>query len=400
MRCRAALAAACLLLVLLGSSSAPAAPRNDASTALRSEVSPVAITREFFRALDHRRWRRACSLMLTGTRQFTLWHHPCPGALRAVFRTSYQEPSFNRDHWVSARITSISPATTIPTGVEMSFQLSDIYKCQELPHRKPCSQRFLSLPHEERLFLAKDARGRWRVDKTGAILPDMEYPLPQSPEALLFAPTTRAGLRRPAQLPPPPFSCVGQTIAEVHDARGDYERPWARGPIKTPWLDITSISATRMGPEALCVAIGLVQAPHPDSQYEISWHPPETKGSSEAMGGTRRWGDFHVEIAVDGDGVAHPLIDKLGALSWPPFAPDLPRFGFSGGKLEVELTSLQGFQPGQTWALSAVAEAEPSNYDALLRHRLPAWDQAPDHECVLYPSGKLVSEFFCQGSSI
>ncbi len=346
--------------------------------------------------------------MLPGTRRFLAGHRTCTRALRSSFHATYEKFTLRKHHWVSGHILKMRPAVPGVGSLEVPFRIADTYVCIPLP-RKPCKQRVRRHVREERMYLAPDSSGRWRIAKVGAILQDMELQAPQFSEAFFFAPATQATLRKPAGIPPPPFSCTGTPIASAADPLGDVTGPDYETISSAPWLDATSLEIVPMGPDAICVAIGLAEEPHPDSSYYLFWHHPESErdgrwpvpnGQTVAnLGSVAGWGEPEVEIGVDGNGVPHATINSVGAETQPSLAPYLPRFGFSDGKLEIELTAHQGFPLNERWAIFPVLNPEPTWIDSLLRRPLLAEDRVPDNECVLYPSGMLVQEFFCQEPS-
>lgn len=368
-------------------------------------VSPAAVTRGVVQALDEREWSRVCGLLLPGTRQFISRPQSCPKRFKERFRATYERFTFRRNHWSSGRIISMGPTLMGSSGAQVQFRLEDRYVCEEIPERKPCTRRIHRYVREERMYLAKDVRGRWRIAKFGGILGDMQLSGPQFAEISLFPPATPASLRRSAELPQPPFACEGMLIVEMPDVSGDVIDINYNRVLGTPWMDALSLKLVKMSPEAICVAIRLAETPHPDSEYYLFWHRPEgvhggrwpiPNGQTVAdRGSVPGLAEANVEIAIDGEGIAHATINNVGALTQPSLTSYLPRFGFSDGWLEVELSARQGFPMNQEWALKSVIIAEPSWVDSLLRRRLQGEDRVPNNECVVYPSGKILQEFLC-----
>jgi hypothetical protein len=394
-----------LTLAVAVSLAAPAG-----AAAAGADASPIRVTQAFFGALDRRDWSEACGLMLPGTRRWVADHdRSCPRRLLSAFRSTYQEFTESKHHWTAARVLDPEPPTALSTSTEVRFRLAETYRCKSLP-RKPCSRKQRRFVRPERIYLLPDRAGRWRIAKLGAVLRDMELPSPQYGEEPLFPPADRSSLRQPAQLPPPPFPCSGTTIATVTDEPGDVEGPNYERISRAPWLDATSLEVVRTAPQAICVAVGLAEPPHPDSAYYVFWHPPEGQqewfrwpgpnGQTIAdLGSILGWGEPEVRVAIDGVGVPHVTINEVGATTQPSLARYLPRYGFAGGKLEIELTPRQGFLVNRHWNIFATFDAGPTWGDSLLRDSLSVEDRVPDDECVGFPSGKLVAEFFCQGPS-
>lgn len=371
--------------------------------------TPTAIAFKFFGAIDGGQWKYACELMLPGTRKFIRRGSSCSLTLERASRASFDEFTFSRHHWTSVRILKVGAPIAEANTLAVSLQVEERYTCEEVRGKRPCRRHSFRYVRDERLYLATDAHGRWRIAKTGAILRDIELSAPQYAEVFLAPPATARSIERTAQIPPPPFACSGKVIASITDSAGDVIDGDYNKIADTPWLDATSLSIVRIGPEAICLAIGLVEAPHPDSEYRVFWHRPEgTHGGSwptpngqtvADQGSVAGWGESDVAIAVDGEGIAHATINDVGAMTQPSLAPYLPKFGFADGKLEIELSARQGFPLNQIWSIFPVINGEPSWYDSLLRRSLPGEDRVPDNECVTYPSGKLASEFFCQAPS-
>jgi hypothetical protein len=110
---------------------------------------------------------------------------------------------------------------------------------------------------------------------------------------------------------------------------------------------------------------------------------------------TRGGGD--TEIVIDGTGVAHATSQSWGT-KWFRLE-HRPRLGFVGDTLQVELNRSVRFDPAKTYALKASVDAEPTFNEPLLPNALVAQDESPESSCLLYPSGKLIDLFMCQGPS-
>ncbi|HWA54744.1 MAG TPA: hypothetical protein VG816_11265 [Solirubrobacterales bacterium] len=367
------------------------------------------MARNFFHDLNHRAWDRACALMLPGTRDFVGGRKGCPHALLTHFRFSFDEFSFSTRHWSSARIVSKVSPTETRTGVSLSFRLAEAYRCLEVPRKKPCPWQRHRFTRPERMSFALDARHRWGIAKVGGVLGDMQLWGPDLTEGALFIPTDKAGLSLAAQMPAPSFSCEGALVGQFEDELEDVRGPDYETIRDTPWLDGLGLKLIRTSPDSICVAIPLLQPPHPDSEYSLAWHRPEgshgvtwhgQNGQTIAdQGAPAGYAEPNVEIAVDGDGIPHALINEVGATTRPALAPYLPRFGYSGNALQIELTPKQGFTMDRSWELETILDAAPSWSDSLLRKPLFAEDRIPGDQCLEYPTGQIHEEFFCQGPS-
>lgn len=366
------------------------------------------LARRFFRDLDQRQWDKACELMLPQTQGHIAGNKTCAGELRSAFRSTYGEFSFSTHHWTSAQITSIESATSIQSGTALTFHLAESYRCIDAPRKKPCSRRTFRFVRLERMFFALDRSHQWRISKLGGVLVDMTLWRPDLTELALLPPIGAGGLAQTAELPAAAFRCEGDLLGSVPGEAGDVTGPDYETILGTPWLDLLGLRIVRTSPNSICVGIPLAQPPHPDSEYWVAWHPPEgvrgsaTKSSGQAVADGAAPGgpaEPNVEIAIDGDGKAHALVDEAGALGFPRVTPYLPRFGYREGELEIELTPRQGFTMDDQWELVALADGKPSWLDPLSPHPLKGNDRIPGDECLSYPSGKLLQEFFCQGPS-
>jgi hypothetical protein len=364
--------------------------------------------RRFFHDLDQRQWDKACELMLPQTRGQIAGNKTCAGQLHSAFRSAYGEFSFSTHHWMSAQITSIESATPIQSGMALTFHLAESYRCIGTPRKRPCQRRVYRFVRPEKMFFALDRSHRWRISKLGGVLVDMRLWRPDLTELALLPPIGTSGLSQTAELPAPEFSCEGDALGSVPGEAGDVTGPDYETILGTPWLDLLGLRIVRTSPNAICIGIPLARPPHPDSEYWVIWHPPEgvrgsaTKSNGQTVADGAAPGGLaepNVEIAIDGDGKAHALVDEAGAFGFPRVTPYLPRFGYREGELEIELTPRQGFAMDDRWELFAQADGEPSWLDPLLPHPLKGNDRIPGNECLSYPSGKLLQEFFCQGPS-
>ena len=390
--------------------ASPAAPGLAAAESPASGAStpPAATVEAFFRALNHRNWKRACGQIQSGARRFLSGERGCPAGLRSSFHATFEPFTRRAHHWTSGRVVEMGAPVARTASLEVPFRLVETYRCIPL-RREHCRRKLDRYVRPERMFLVPDRSGRWRIAKIGAVLWDMELPSPQFTELQLLPPADSATHSRPAQIPPPPFSCAGKRVARVADETADVTGPNYEKIATTPWLDVTSFEIVRTGPAAVCVAIGLAAEPRPDTAYYVFWHRPEGVRGRRILGPNAQtvadlgsiagWGEPEVEIVVDGEGVPHATVNSVGALTQPFLAPYLPSFGFADGRLEIELGTRQGFPLDQRWAVRPVVNAEPTWSDPLLRHADFGEDRAPDNECVLFPSGRVIQEFFCQGPS-
>jgi hypothetical protein len=378
------------------------------ATAASASAPFGTLARRFFRDLDQRRWDKACELMLPQTQKQIANNKTCAGELHSAFLSTYGEFSFSTHHWTSAQVASIQSATPIQSGTALTFHLAESYRCVDAPRKKPCSRRTIRFVRPERMFFALDREHRWRISKLGGVLVDMKLWRPDQTELGLLPPIGARGLSQTAELPFPEFSCEGDVLGSIPGEAGDVTGPDYETILGTPWLDLLGLRIVRTSPNAICVGIPLAQPPHPDSEYWVSWHPPEgVRGSSTKSNGQTvadgaapgGLAEPNVEIAIDGDGKAHALVDEAGAFGFPRVTPYLPRFGYREGELEIELTLRQGFTMDDQWELFAEANADPGWLDPLLPHPLKGHDRVPGNECLSYPSGKLLDEFFCQGPS-
>jgi hypothetical protein len=372
--------------------------------------APKAIASGFLRSLDDRHWSGACELMLPGTRSFFAGHGSCPAKLRAAFRESFGRFSFSEHHWRSAILAGTPTVTPGENSVALRFEEVERYRCIQAPKKPPCRRHWATYRRPEWMYFAPDHAGELKIAKLGAIVSDMRLSGPDLAESELLAPASASSLRQPAQISEPAFSCSGQRLGTVSDEPGDVQNEDYESVSATPWLDATSISLVRSGPASVCVSLGLSAPPHPDSAYYLFWHRPEKthggfgwarpNGQTLAdRGSVAGWAEANVEIEVDGEGRAAAEINNVGALTQPSLAAYLPRFGYTEGKLEIELTPRQGFTMSRSWSIFPDLNAEPTWGDTLLRHSFTGYDRVPDNECLLYPSGKLKSEFFCQAPS-
>lgn len=340
----------------------------------------VPVVRAYLAALDRHDGAAVCRLFAPRLRSYEAeWDRSatgrpdCTAAVDGHFR-SYD----SRRRWASA-VTRGRPAVQRDprTGiVAVHLVLLERYVCarQTSPPERCRPGRYRE--HDIVYLLAR--RGRWQIVKPGAVYRASEVDSPSEvDDSFLFAPGTPATVAGTVSAPPVAASCpAGASVASPpHRLQSTFIPNPRGGPGHEGWLEITSLTAARISASTMCFTLGLAAPPRPDSEYSIGVGAPGEGATADVF-----------DIAFDGLGEMHPMLDGIGTLGDPRLAPRLPRASLDGTSLQII-----GSDPQFTlrsFLLSASGESIQDD-EPLLSRPLDAGDSAPVDACLTFPSGAL-----------
>jgi hypothetical protein len=328
-------------------------------------------------ALDQRDARGVCATFAPRLRAELVNSEAsnCLSALRGAFRLN-RDGSGSRLRQASIlRVKGVSSNTT--TGVStVIMTVREEYGCNgdspEEPHCGSATQR-----REDVVYLVP-VGGGWAIIKPGILLRTFETGFRGRPEEqLYYAPGDATTVQLPADIGPPSFSCAGPQVSD-EDPLGDVQKRNYGGPVEAPWLDIRRLTISHPQSGSLCFTVELAAPPRAASEY---WIDVASVKQPQPIG--------FAQVAVDGLGYPHVVVEGIGSRSGSRVRRLLPRIGLSGNSLEILVST--PLWPARQPALVARTDAKSTQSgEPLLAEPLGAGDVAPDHACLEYPSGKLV----------
>lgn len=335
--------------------------------------TPHAAVRVYVAAVNARSPGRLCLALAPQTRLFlSRGERSCRSALSGLAVFAPADP----DHVVrftGARILRLGRARRVGATTAVAVTARETFVCVSCrPHRRHFQRR------RDVVYTLHTRRG-WRVAQLSGLYSDAYADGSFPRDGTVYPPAVAADLRRPVRLPRPHFSCrgIGRTYADppgdVQD--DDYRRR------QQPSVDLLGVRIVRTAPQTVCVALRLAARPRRDRSYAL-YH----RESGDVITST------DAELEIDGRGGLHSLVGGIGALSYPQLRGQLPRWGWTGHELQVQLTrSRLGFRLDRLFSLQASSEVtEPG--EPLLTHPAVGSDRAPDDACLPFPSGRVVDD--------
>jgi hypothetical protein len=216
------------------------------------------------------------------------------------------------------------------------------------------------------LVYLRQQNGRWLIVKPGEIFGYTSLEGAPAWYDALTPPGDSSTVKRLASLPAPPVACPPGGVSAFHPIglRFSAEPASLRG---APWLDITKVTAIRVGRQQVCATITLASPPQADSIYSIDL--------GQAKGGGSVSDAYDLEIDGTG-GVQTRLADPRHVYSTGR-SPCPTAFGLTGNELELIFSpGDKVFDNARSLGLDAsTASLEPG--EPLLAHPLQASDVVP-----------------------
>lgn len=234
------------------------------------------------------------------------------------------------------------------------------------------------------MYLTRAGHG-WQIIKPGGVYRATEIDSPDSvSEDYFFSPGTPSTVAGPVDVPRPASSCPASasTTLGPHKLTSTFEPNPRGGPGTQPGLTITGLSAGRLSTDTVCFTLTLAGPPKPDSTYSISIGTVQQEAAADRY-----------DLALDGLGQPHMLLDGNGGFSHPRLRPHLPRAFLDGTTLQIIATD-RFFVANSQFLLQAGTESTQSN-EPLLRRPIDAGDQAPLKGCLTFPTGAIDAHGLC-----
>lgn len=340
---------------------------------------PLAVVRTYLAALNDHKASAVCATFSPQLQAVVRSEEPPEPVTCSRAVETHSSCSYPSRCWASTRIVRVGE-TTIDSPRQIAavhLTLEHRYICKD-GHRAgtPCEAGVIRLP--DIIYLLKHA-GRWQIIKPGLVWYASEEPEPQdSSEQIYYPPGDLTTIKRQVTIGAQDFACPPSAV-RTSDPSNDVVENESGGPrVDAPWLDIRGLGVARIDPDTVCFTIELAAPPLPDSRYSLYVGNRHEPGVEKL-----------IDVEIDGVGDPHIILGGRGAFLDPRITSSLPNLGLAGNNLKIEASK----QPPLTQPeLFVIATSESlQSREPLIPHPLIGEDHAPDHGCLDYPTGKLIT---------